>query len=132
MATLGERIRQLRDERNLKQADLAKVLGVDSNTVSKWELGTQNPSPENTAMLAEMFDVPLAYLGGSSDDRSFPEVSDELGAATAEEDEQEYLKHMVKLFRDLSPEGQKFIKITLSAVWENEKFEREIRGQQND
>ena len=63
MATLGERIRQLRDERNLKQTDLAKALGVDSNTVSKWELGTQNPSPENTAMLAEMFDVPLAYPG---------------------------------------------------------------------
>ena len=40
MATLGERIRQLRDERNLKQTDLAKALGVDSNTVSKWELGS--------------------------------------------------------------------------------------------
>ncbi len=132
MATLGERIRQLRDERNLKQTDLAQALGVNSNTVSKWELGTQDPSPENIAMLVELFDVPIAYLGGSSDDRSFSEIDEELGAATAEEDEQEYLKHMVKLFRDLSPEGQKFSKITLSALWENEKFEREIQGQQDE
>ena len=57
MATLGERIRQLRDERKLKQTDIAKVLGVNLNTVSKWELGTQYPSPENIAMLVEILDL---------------------------------------------------------------------------
>lgn len=67
-------------------------------------------------MMAELFDVTLAHQGGSSDERNIPEMSDGFGVASAEEDEKEYLDHMVKLFRDLSPEGQKFIKITLSAV----------------
>lgn len=130
MVTLGERIRQLRKEKGFNQNQLGEKLGVDDNTVSKWELGTQMPSPENIAKLTELFDIPLAYLGGSSDDRSFREIGDELAAASAAEDDREYLKHMVKIFSDLSPEGQKYIKVTLSAVWKNEREEGRLQSQQ--
>ena len=46
-----------------------------------------------------------------------------------EEDEKDYLEHMIKLFSDLSPEGQKFIKITLSALWKNEQAEGKLQSQ---
>ena len=35
----GAAIKQLREKRNLTQAELAEKIGVSSKTVSKWETG---------------------------------------------------------------------------------------------
>ena len=126
MASIGERIRQLRKENKLSQKDLAERLKVASNTVSKWELGTQDPDEENLVKMSELFDVPLVYLGGTSDDRSFPEPTDEEGAAVAEDDENDALKHMVQLYRDLSMEGQGYVRAMVSAVWKKERDEGKL------
>jgi transcriptional regulator with XRE-family HTH domain len=37
------RIRELRQKRNLSQVELARILNVDTSTVSKWESGTNLP-----------------------------------------------------------------------------------------
>lgn len=42
--TLSERLKQLRKERHMTQADLANTLGVAKGTVAMWEMGKRNPS----------------------------------------------------------------------------------------
>ena len=51
-----ENLKNLRKSKNLKQADLAKLLGVDQRTVSAWENNICEPSFEVLAKLCEIFD----------------------------------------------------------------------------
>ena len=39
---IGEFIKEIRLEKNLKQRELGKLVGVDDKTVSKWERGVSN------------------------------------------------------------------------------------------
>ena len=52
---MSERLREWRREHRLTQVQLARALGVDAISVSRWERGTQEP-PE------EMLDLALAEL----------------------------------------------------------------------
>lgn len=57
MATTAERIKQLRKNHNLSQSDLAKMVGVKSNTVSTWKRGTRKPDFEALCRLSNSFGV---------------------------------------------------------------------------
>lgn len=67
MATTAERIKQLRKKHNLSQSDLAKMVGVKSNTVSTWERGTRKPDFEALNLLSNYFEVTFEHILGSSD-----------------------------------------------------------------
>lgn len=58
------RIRQLREERGLTQAELAKRLGITRSSVNAWEMGISVPSTQYIVELAEMFRVSTDYLLG--------------------------------------------------------------------
>ena len=53
------RIRELRQEKQLSQEELARLLGVDRSAVAKWETGTNLPRAEKLLMLAKIFDCTL-------------------------------------------------------------------------
>ena len=72
--TLSERLKQLRKERHMTQADLANVLGVAKGTVAMWEMGKRNPSFEALEQLSIVFDRTMSYILGESDDPSSPEL----------------------------------------------------------
>lgn len=57
MATLHQMIREAREKRGLSQYQLAELLGVRNTTVSTWELGKVNPSPENMVALITILDL---------------------------------------------------------------------------
>ena len=60
-------LRQLRIERNLKQADVAKALGVTAATIGNYEQGLREPrNLEMWQKIADYFDVPVNYLMGSN------------------------------------------------------------------
>ncbi|NLT97602.1 MAG: helix-turn-helix transcriptional regulator [Christensenellaceae bacterium] len=69
------RIRALREEANILQADLAKHLGVSQATLSNWERGEYQPDTETLKRIADYFDVSLDYLLGRSDVRRPGEVA---------------------------------------------------------
>lgn len=54
---IGEKIRDLRKERNLSQEILAQYLGVSFQTVSKWENGTTMPDITLIPAIASFFEV---------------------------------------------------------------------------
>lgn len=58
----GERLRQLRKEKDLVQPDIAKILDVSVSTIGMYEQGRRNPDTESLDTLANFFDVSVDYL----------------------------------------------------------------------
>lgn len=83
--TLGERIYSLRTERRLSQDDLAEVLEVSRQSVSKWETDASVPELDKLVKLSEYFGLTLDELvkGGEST-RPQPESEPEVPAAPSE------------------------------------------------
>ncbi|CAM3093686.1 helix-turn-helix domain-containing protein [Limosilactobacillus mucosae] len=61
---IGDRIRDLRNQKRLSQTDLAKIINVSQQTVTKWETGKSEPSSSAINRLADYFDVSSDYLLG--------------------------------------------------------------------
>ena len=60
--TLGIKISTLRKQNNLTQSDLADLLGVSSQAVSKWEMGQSMPDIVTLCKIAEQLDQDLNYF----------------------------------------------------------------------
>lgn len=61
---IGEKIYQLRIEKNLSQGDLADKLDVSRQSVSKWENNTAVPDLDKLMKLCDVFEVSLDELVG--------------------------------------------------------------------
>ena len=61
---LGKNIYELRTAKNLSQADLAEMLDVSRQSVSKWETDTAIPDLDKLIKMSEVFDVTLDELTG--------------------------------------------------------------------
>ena len=64
--TLGEQIRQARENKNLSQEELADQLGVSRQAVSKWENDSSIPQGMNRELLSKLLE--LEHLAGSEED----------------------------------------------------------------
>lgn len=62
---ISKRIKQLRKERGMTQAELGSKLGVIKQTISSWETGVSNPNNETLAIMAKFFGVSVDYLLGT-------------------------------------------------------------------
>ena len=60
--SLGNKIYELRKNKNLTQEDLAILLDISDKSVSKWENGSSKPSLDNLKKLSNIFDVTLDDL----------------------------------------------------------------------
>ena len=63
------RLRELRIEKGLLQADIAKVINKGERTVGFYETGDRDMNTETLAVLADFFNVSIDYLLGKSDIR---------------------------------------------------------------
>ena len=59
-----ERLKQLRNEKDMTQEDLAKILNVKQQTIGGWETGRTEPDLSTLGLMAEFFDVTSDYLLG--------------------------------------------------------------------
>jgi transcriptional regulator with XRE-family HTH domain len=57
MANLSQMIRDAREARGLSQYALADLLKVRNTTVSGWELGKHNPSPDAMVTIIEVLEL---------------------------------------------------------------------------
>lgn len=74
MPTFGERLRELREAKEITQIDLAKVLSLANSTISQYEANRRDPDSSTLKRLADYFGVSLDYLLGRSDIRTPPEI----------------------------------------------------------
>ncbi len=64
---LGNRLREQRDRRGLRQADIAGALGVSTQAVSKWERGENAPDISLLVELGRLLGVSVEWiLGGTT------------------------------------------------------------------
>lgn len=71
----GERLRELREERNITQKALAEVLGVSPRMVSFYESGAHFLSDEyQLCRLADYFGVSTDYLLGRTSTRTVGQI----------------------------------------------------------
>lgn len=61
---IAERIKILREQKNITQSALAKHLGITRSCVNAWEMGISVPSTQYLVSLAEFFNISADYLLG--------------------------------------------------------------------
>lgn len=60
--SIGERITELRTQKNLSQGELASALSVSRQAISKWENDQASPDTIHLIQLADRLDTEVAYL----------------------------------------------------------------------
>ena len=59
-----QRLKDLREDRDMKQADVAKLLGIQQTVYSRYERGFQNIPIEHLLKLADFYNVSTDYILG--------------------------------------------------------------------
>ncbi len=59
-----ERLKELREDKNMSQNALSKQIKVSQPAIVKWENGERTPTMESLIILATFFDVTIDYLVG--------------------------------------------------------------------
>lgn len=68
MSLIGNRMKSLREQNKLTQADLGKKIGVSAATINRYEKGQCEPDYTTLEKIADFFEVTTDYLLGRSDD----------------------------------------------------------------
>ena len=123
MGTTAERIKQLRKKHNLSQSDLAKMVGVKSNTVSTWERGTRRPDFNVLCRLSNSFGVPIEYILGETADFIGENENDYSNASVLADD----VYYMVKKYCRLTDKSQKIIENMVNSIYQMELQNSELK-----
>lgn len=65
----GQRLKNIRNSRNMTQAELGQKLNVTNVSISGYESGTRSPDPETLLKIADIFHVSVDYLLGKTDEK---------------------------------------------------------------
>lgn len=93
MVEFGEKLRQLRKEKNLTQKQLAALIGVKDSVISFYEVGDRVPSPEVIRKLAIVLRVSADYLLGI-------EKNETIDVSGLDEKEKSLVRALVDTLRD--------------------------------
>jgi len=114
VAAIGSRLRELRKERGLTQAELARQIGIQQSDLSRMEKGEYRVSLDNLFKILSVFDLDLADFFGDQSEKT--------------ELEQQPLSRqdmkILHLLRELSPEGRSEIQEFLEFKLRKERQER--------
>ena len=61
---IAEKVKKLREQKGLSQAELARLIGITRSSVNAWEMGISVPSTQYIVDLAGVFDISTDYLLG--------------------------------------------------------------------
>ena len=114
VAAIGSRLRRLRKERGLTQAELARQIGIQQSDLSRMEKGEYRVSLDNLFKILGVFDLDLADFFGDQQ--------------TATEQERMPLSRedmkVLHLMRELSPEGRAEVQEFLEFKLRKERQEK--------
>ena len=69
MMIFSQRLRQLREEKKLKQSDMAELMGMKTRNYQRWEYGEIDAPGSSLIFLGDYFHVSADYLLGRTDNR---------------------------------------------------------------
>jgi len=73
----SERLKEMREEKNLSVKELGESCGTSGATISRYETGVHEPKSNMVKKLAEFFNVNPAWLMGANIDRNESMNTDE-------------------------------------------------------
>ena len=73
---IGEKLRNLRKNSGITQADLAKQIGLSPSAIGMYEQGRREPDSETLVKLAKKFKVSVDYLVGVEQTRKFEKIDE--------------------------------------------------------
>ncbi len=78
MKKFNERLKELREDNNLKQRELAEILLIDQRSLSFYEIGKYEPNLETLKKMALYFNVSTDYILGLTDNKKpYPQTKGE-------------------------------------------------------
>lgn len=102
--TLGEKLSKQRKEYNYTQEQLADILGVSRQSISKWESDVTYPETEKLIEIGKLFDCSMDYLLKEDITEKtgiytspFVEKIDEIGKKVMTDDNKEKAKKTIKI-----------------------------------
>ncbi|GEP63122.1 transcriptional regulator [Clostridium beijerinckii] len=84
MSKFPDRLKELREEKELLSKDFAKIMNVEPATITNWEKGNRFPKDDVLIKIADYFDCSIDYLLGRTDDRCAKIYSGKLHNQTIE------------------------------------------------
>lgn len=97
MLEFGKTLKELRNERNVTQKELAGLVGISATGYAGYEQGHREPDLKTLVSLAKFFDVSTDYLLGLKDETSCPTENMNFNQLLPEETE------LIKTYRILTP-----------------------------
>lgn len=119
-STFGDRLKELRLERNLTQLELAQIFFISKSSVCKYEKGNNFPEASLLQKIADYFSVSVDYLLGKSDDRKIPN------------DDDIHLKYAVKLADILKRNGYELTEEVIPDIVDYAKYKLEQLKKKQD
>jgi len=113
VAAVGSRLRKLRKERGLTQADLARQIGIQQSDLSRMEKGEYRVSLDKLFKILAVFDLDLADFFGDK-----PAASDEQQPLSQQD------MQVLHLLRELSPQSRAEVQEFLEFKLRKERQER--------
>ena len=89
----NEKLKAARKQKGLSQAELGKLLGVQAQTIGRWETGKSKPNLETVNKLCDILNIPLYSL--ISKDADYQLNYDEA--------------FVIKKYRELNDDGKQMI-----------------------
>ena len=101
--TIGEKISKLRKENNYTQEQLAEILSVSRQSVSKWETDLTYPETEKIIALSKLFSCSADYLLKDDADESGREVKVKIIEVDSSEKNREYMNSVLLTYLSFPP-----------------------------
>lgn len=125
---IGNRLKELRNDKGLLQKDLAEKLGLTQQTISLYESNKREPDYETLQKIANFFDVSTDFILCLTKERS---PADKIKKALSDDpelanfwdklSEREDLQLLFKQTKDMSPKGVKQVIRIIKAIEEEEQ-----------
>lgn len=121
---IGERLLKLRKQKGLSQEEIANIIGVSRQTISKWETGESNPDFDKIVPLCDLYNISTDELirgenkSNIESDNTRIEINDKVDVKDEEaETEKEVISYQpIKRFEPLVVSVSVFLYF-ISIVW---------------
>lgn len=113
----GERLRELRIDRDIKQDEIAQHLGITRQAYGKYESDERQPSYNTLIKIADYYNISLDYLLGRTNIKTPYYVIREI----RNDDEAEYFDYTMSILRR-NVKNLKFIYSILRLMVDNSKL----------
>lgn len=101
--SFGEKLKEARTQKKLKQSELAQQLGVKNTTISNWENNISRPDLDMLSYICGVLDVKASFF---------------LEAKIPEDDITLTEFNIIKKYRALDSHGKKMVDFSLQEEWE--------------